>query len=61
MNRSIIDVTSGGGNVGANAPAIIFLPKNSLVSQECVIWGEDGEKGCICIKERYTQIYIFLN
>ena len=41
MNPSIIGVTLGDGKVGANAPALIFLPKNSLVSQECVHlrWG----------------------
>lgn len=43
-----------GGEGGANAPPIFFIPKNSLVRQECVHLGmRVGERGCMYIKDLF--------
>ena len=36
---------------GANAPPIFFPQRNSLVSLQCVHWGESGGKRCMCVKD----------
>jgi hypothetical protein len=57
MNSSVRDVTWGGGKVGANAPAIIFLHKTNLVSQECVRLGRGwGKRVYLYYREVLTNI-----